>query len=72
MPTPTDLLKEPSSNTDNYHTEADFPVGARTLSANAGDLKDVGSVPGSERSPGEGHINLLQNFCLANPMDRGA
>ena len=36
---------------------------------NAGDL---GSIPGSERSPGEGNDNLLQNSCLENPMDRGA
>ena len=36
---------------------------------NAGDL---GSVPGSGRSPGEGHGNPLQYSCLENPMDRGA
>ena len=33
---------------------------------------DVGSIPGSGRSPGEGNGNPLQNFCLGNPMDRGA
>ena len=37
--------------------------------ANAGDL---GSTPGSGRSPGGGHGNPLQNSCLENPMDRGA
>ena len=36
---------------------------------NAGDL---GSIPGSERSPGEGNGNPLQYSCLENPMDRGA
>ena len=36
--------------------------------ANAGDIRDDGSIPGSERSPGEGHGNP----CLGNPMDRGA
>ena len=36
---------------------------------NAGDL---GSIPGSGRSPGEGHGNPLQDPCLENPMDRGA
>ena len=36
---------------------------------NAGDL---GSIPGSERSPGEGNGNPLQDSCLENPMDRGA
>ena len=40
--------------------------------ANAGDIRDVSSVPGSGRSPGGGHGNPLQYFCLENPMDRGA
>ena len=40
--------------------------------ANAGDIRDVGSIPGSGRSPGEGHDNPLQYSCLENPMDRGA
>ena len=38
--------------------------------ANAGDLKDLGSIPGLGRSPGGGHGNLLQYSCLENPMDR--
>ena len=33
---------------------------------------DPGSIPGSERSPGEGNSNPLQYSCLGNPMDRGA
>ena len=33
---------------------------------------DRGSIPGSGRSPGEGHGNPLQYSCLENPMDRGA
>ena len=36
---------------------------------NAGDL---GSIPGSRRSPGEGNGNALQSSCLENPMDGGA
>ena len=40
--------------------------------ANAGDVRDVGSVPGSGRSPGGGHGNPLQYSYLENPMDRGA
>ena len=40
--------------------------------ANAGDTRDEGSVPGSGRSPGGGHGNPLQHSCLENPMDRGA
>ena len=38
--------------------------------ANAGDIRDMGSVPGLGRSPGEGHGNLLQYYCLENPMNR--
>ena len=33
---------------------------------------DVGSIPGSGRSPGEGHGKPLQYSCLENPIDRGA
>ena len=40
--------------------------------ASAGDLRDAGSIPGSERFPGGGHGNPLQYSCLENPMDRGA
>ena len=40
--------------------------------ANAEDIGDMGSIPGSGRSPGEGYGNPLQYFCLGNPMDRGA
>ena len=40
--------------------------------ANAGDIRDMGSVPGLGRSPGGGHRNPLQYSCLENPMDRGA
>ena len=39
---------------------------------NAGDIRDMGSIPGSGRSPGGGHGNPLQYACLENPMDRGA
>ena len=41
------------------------------LPANAGDVTDVGSIPGSGRSCGEGNSNPLQYSCLGNPMDRG-
>ena len=40
--------------------------------ANAGDLRDVGSIPGSGRSPGKGNANPLQYSCLENLIDRGA
>ena len=39
--------------------------------ANAGDARDLGSIPGSGRSPGEGHGYSLQYACLENPMDGG-
>ena len=35
-------------------------------------LREAGSIPGSGRSPGGGHGNLLQYSCLENPLDRGA
>ena len=40
--------------------------------ANAGNIGNVGSIPGSGRSSGGGNGNPLQNSCLGNPMDRGA
>ena len=39
----------------------------KTMSTNAG---DVGLIPGSGRSPGEGNANLLQDSYLGNPIDR--
>ena len=44
----------------------------KNLPANAGDIRDVGSNPGSGRSLGGGHGNPFQYSCLENPMDRGA
>ena len=41
------------------------------LSANTGDIRNVGMISGSERSHVEGHGNPLQDSCLDNPMDRG-
>ena len=39
--------------------------------ANAGDVRDAGSIPGSGRSPREGNGNPIQYSCLENPLDRG-
>ena len=39
---------------------------------NAGDIRDMGSIPGSGRSPGGGHDNLLQYSCLENPHEQGS
>ena len=38
--------------------------------ANAGDIRDMGSIPEWGRSPGRGHGNPFQYSCLENPMDR--
>ena len=43
----------------------------KNLPANAGDAKDMGSIPGLGRSPGEGNGNPFQYSHLENPMDRG-
>ena len=40
--------------------------------ANAGNIRNAGSIPGSGRSPWEGYGNPLQYSFLENPMDRGA
>ena len=49
----------------------DFPSGSdgKESACNGGDL---GSIPGSRRSPGEGNGYPLQYHCLENSMDRGA
>ena len=54
-----------------FNVYTDFPRGSEVevSACNAGDL---GSIPGSGRSPGEGNGNPLQYSCLENPMDRGA
>ena len=44
----------------------------KKLPDNAGDVRDVGLIPGSGRSPAGGHSNPLQYSCLENPVDQGA
>ena len=53
-----------------YHIDGGFPPSSvsKESACNAGDM---GSIPGSGRSPGEGNDNPLQYSCLENPMDRG-
>ena len=58
-----------------FFTTSDASQAAQVVKnppARAGDLRDVGSTPGSGRSPGGGHGETLQCSCLENPMDRGA
>ena len=47
-------------------------TGGSEVKASACNAGDLGSIPGSGRSPGEGNGNPLQYSCLENPMDRGA
>ena len=51
-----------------------FPggVSGKNIHANTGDIRDVGLIPRSGRSPGGQHGNPLQYSCLENPRDRGA
>ena len=44
----------------------------KNLPANAGDIRDAGSIPGLGRSPGRRNSYPLQYSCLEKPMDRGA
>ena len=56
------------------YTYTGFPGGevVKNSPANAGDTKDMGSIPGSGRSPGEWNGNPLQHSCLENSRNRGA
>ena len=58
------------STTTGVSQEAQVVLVVKNLPANAGDVKDIGLISGSGRSPGGGHGNPLQYSCLKNPMDR--
>ena len=70
QPTPVFLPGELS----NTHTQASQVVLlVKNPPASEGDRRDVGSMPGSGRSPGGGHGNPLEYSCLENPwIERGA
>ena len=55
-----------------YTWDSQVALVVKNLPSNARDLRDVGSIPGSGRSPGEGNGNPLQYSHLENPMDTGA
>ena len=61
------------SKKEGIYVHMGFPGGSvvKNLPANAGDVGDTGSIPGSRRSPGGGNSNSLQYSCLENSMDRG-
>ena len=86
MRTPCSILRGPASlpqghestalwscQTLSYRTPS-FPGGRvlKNTPVNAGDIRDLGSMPGSGRSPGEGNGNPLWYSCLENSKDRGA
>ena len=54
-----------------FNLRRDFPGGSDGK-ASAYNVGDLGSIPGSGRSSGEGNGNPLQYSCLENPMDGGA
>ena len=58
--------------TASHFTVAQLALMVKKPHANAGDVRDAGSVPGSGRFPGGRHGRPLQCSCLGNPMDRGA
>ena len=60
-----------SSSSINIRWASQVALVVKNLPANAGDVRNMGSIPGLGRSPGE-HGNPLRYSCLENPMDRGA
>ena len=60
------------SGTLHSHLASQMSLVVKNLCADAGDLRDAGSIPGWGRSSGGRHGNPLQYSCLENPMDREA
>ena len=54
------------------HLASQVVLVVKSPPANAGDLRDMGSIPELGRCPGEGNGNPLQYSCLENSMDRAA
>ena len=52
--------------------DSQVPLVVKNPPANAGDIRDMRSIPGPGRSPERGHGNPLRYSCLGNPKDRGA
>ena len=65
-------LKKLGLDNINHALASQVELVVKNPPANAGDIREAGSIPESGRSPGEGHGNPLQCSCLENPMDRGA
>ena len=62
---------EIKAKTNKWNQIKDFPGGSDGK-VSAYNAEDLGSIPGSGRSPGEGNGNPLQYSCLKHPMDGGA
>ena len=56
----------------NILTELPRWLSSKEVACNTGDTGDMGLMTGLRRSPGGGYDNPFQNFCLENPMDKGA
>ena len=65
-------LKQLSLHAEKAHLASQVALVIKNLSANAGDIRDLGSIPGLGRSPGKGNSNLLHYSFLANPTEREA
>ena len=65
------VVQSESQNISYILYSPDFPGGSDGK-ASVYNAEDPGSIPGLERSHGEGNGNPLQDYCPENPMDRGA
>ena len=70
MDCPLSLLLTSFHNNE-LAASVDFPGGSE-VKVSARSVRDLGSIPGLGRSPGEGNGNPLQYSCLENPMDKEA
>ena len=68
----SDIVSSSISITRLFSTPTQVALVIKNLSTNAGDIRDVDSISGLGRSPGEGNGTPLQYSCLENPMDSGA
>ena len=67
---PSEVSTKVPSSGEPWASQVELVV--KNPSANAGGIRDVGSIPGLGRCPGGGNGNSLQYSSLENPMDRGA
>ena len=66
------LRKQPGDASEAEMLRAPAGSAGKREPVTSGLQGDAGSTPGPGRSPGEGHSNPLQDYCLEKPMDRGA